>query len=118
MGCRKFCNYKHLLQVSWDGEWVDGGEFPPSLGSYATVPKANHSGLLNKTKYKYLDAGHMDITFGDCISVGGYPYALILVDRATHYNWAFGLRLHSLLDISSATRKFCAAAGFLAHCFY
>ncbi len=29
MGCCKFCNYKYLLQVSHDGEWVDGGEFPP-----------------------------------------------------------------------------------------
>jgi hypothetical protein len=25
MGCCKFCNYKHLLQVSRKGEWVDGG---------------------------------------------------------------------------------------------
>jgi hypothetical protein len=22
MGCRKFCNYKHILQVSHDGEWA------------------------------------------------------------------------------------------------
>jgi hypothetical protein len=40
MGCWKFRNYKHLLQVSRDGEWVDRGEFPSSLGSYATIPKA------------------------------------------------------------------------------
>jgi hypothetical protein len=32
MGCRKFRNYKHLLQVSRDGEWINGGEFPPSFG--------------------------------------------------------------------------------------
>jgi hypothetical protein len=30
MGCCKFWNYKHILQVSRDGEWVDGGEFPLS----------------------------------------------------------------------------------------
>ena len=41
MGCRKFKNYKHLLQVSRDGEWIDGGKFPPSLGSYATISKSN-----------------------------------------------------------------------------
>ena len=116
--CRKFRNYKHLLQVSRDGEWVDGGEFPPSLGSYVTIPKAKRGGLLDKTKYKYLDAVHMDIAFGDCVSVGGHRYALILVDRATRYNWAFGLRLLSSLDIISALRKFRAAAGLLARCFY
>jgi len=31
MGCRKFRNCKHIIQVSRDGEWVDGGQFPLSL---------------------------------------------------------------------------------------
>ncbi len=66
MGCRKFRNYKHLLQVSWDGHWVEGGEFPPSLGSFATVPKANKGKPLDRKKYLYLDAVHVDIAFGDC----------------------------------------------------
>jgi hypothetical protein len=33
----------------------------------------------------------MDIAFGNCLSIGGFQYALILVDRATQYNWDFGL---------------------------
>ncbi len=69
---------------------MDGGEFPPSLGSYAMIRKANSGGPLERQKYKYLDAVHMDIAFGDCLSVGSFRYALILVDRATRYNWAFG----------------------------
>ena len=92
MGCRKFRNYKHILDVSWDGAWVDGGEFPMSLGSYATVPKAKRGTSLDPTSYKFIDAVHMDIAFGDCVSVGGYQYALILVDCATRYNWGFGLK--------------------------
>jgi hypothetical protein len=52
------CNYKHILQVSRDSEWVGGREFPPSLGSFATIPKANHGGPLDHTKYKFLDAVH------------------------------------------------------------
>ncbi len=72
MGCRMFWNYKHILQVSRDGKWMDGGKFPPSLGSYATIRKANSGGPLECQKYKYLDAGHMDIAFGDCLSVGGF----------------------------------------------
>ena len=60
----------------------------------------------------------MDIAFGDCLSVGGFRYALILVDCATRYNWAFGLK-NLLLDAVLATiRLFCAAAGSLAICFY
>ena len=86
MGCHKFPNYKHLLQVSCDGEWVDGGEFPSSLGSYTTIPKAKCGGTLDPTRYHYLNAVHMDIVFRDCVVVGGNRYALILVNRATRYN--------------------------------
>ena len=118
MGCRKFRNYKHLLQVSRDGAWVDGGEFPASLGSYATIPKSHRGKPLDRRRYKYLDAVHMDIAFGDCVAVGGYRYTLVLVDRATRYNWNFGLKTLSASDILSALRLFRAAAGRLARCFY
>jgi hypothetical protein len=67
MGCRKFHNYKTLLQVSRDGQWVDGGEFPPSLGSFSTIPKATCGSPLDRTHYKFLDAVHMVIAFGDCL---------------------------------------------------
>jgi hypothetical protein len=40
LGCRCFRNYKHILQTSLDGKWIDGGEFPLALGSYATITKA------------------------------------------------------------------------------
>ena len=118
MGCQKFRNYKHILHVSRDGEYIDGGEFPPSLGSFATIPKAKQGKLLDRSRYRYLDAVHMDIAFGDCLSVGGFRYALILVDRATRYNWTFGLKSLSSDCILAALRLFRAAAGSLARCFY
>ena len=118
MGCRKFRNYKHILHVSRDGEYIDGGEFPPSLGSFATIPKAKRGKLLDRSRYRFLDAVHIDIAFGDCLSVGGFRYALILVDRATRYNWTFGLKSLSAACILAALRLFRAAAGSLAHCFY
>jgi hypothetical protein len=65
-----------------------------------------------------LDAVHIDIAFGDCLSIGGFRYALILVDRATRYNWTFGLKSLSSDCILAALRIFCAAAGSLARCFY
>ena len=97
---------------------VDGGEFPASLGSYATIPKSHRGKPLDRRKYRYLDAVHMDIAFGDCVAVGGYCYTLVLIDRATRYNWNFGLKTLSASDILSALRLFRAAAGWLAHCFY
>jgi hypothetical protein len=118
MGCWKFRNYKHLLQVSCDGEWMDGGKFPSSLSSYATILKAKHSSLLNCTKYCYLGAVHMDIAFGNCVSVGRYQYAFILLNRATQYNWTFGLKTLSLVDIITSLCLFCVVAGLLARCFY
>ncbi len=72
MGCRKFCNYKHLLQVSRDGTWVDGGKLSPALGSFATMPKSNKGKPLDQTLYKYLNAVHVDIAFGDCLPIGGF----------------------------------------------
>ncbi len=118
MGCCKFRNYKHILQVSHDSEWVDSGEFPPSLGSFATIRKANRSGPLDRTRYKYLDAVHIDIAFGDCLSIGGFWYALFLVDRATCYNWTFGLKTLTSDSILAALCLFWASAGSLARCFY
>jgi hypothetical protein len=67
MGCRKFRNYKHLIQMSQDGTWVDISKFPPSLGSFATVPISNWGKPLDRTRYLYLNAVHVDIAFGDCL---------------------------------------------------
>jgi hypothetical protein len=72
MGCRKFKNYKHLLLVSHDAQWVDGGKFPSSLGSFATVPKGNKGYPIDRTLYLYLDVVHVNIAFGDCALVGGF----------------------------------------------
>jgi hypothetical protein len=88
------------------------------LGLFATIPKTIHGVPLNKTKYFHLDAVHMDIAFGDCLSVGSFKYALILVDRATYYNWTFGLKLFSSDCILLALCLFWASACALARCFY
>ena len=41
-----------------------------SLGSFGTIPKVKRNGPLDRTSYRFLDAIHMDIAFGDCVSVG------------------------------------------------
>ncbi len=59
----------------------------------------------------------MDIAFGDCVLVEDFCYALILVDRATHYNWVYGLKDLSGDFILLALRYFKAGAGSYARCF-
>jgi len=117
LGCRRFRNYKHILQTSLDGQWIDGGEFPLALGSYATIPKAKRGGAIDRAESRFLDIVHMDIIFGDCILVGGFCYALVLVDRATRYNWVYGLKDLSADSILSALRNFKADASSYARCF-
>ena len=113
-GCRRFRNYKHLMLTSKDGQFIEGGEFPTSIGGYTTIPKVPRGSAVDRTKYKYLDIVHMDIAFGDCMAVGGARYALILVDRATRYNWVFSLKSLSSADIITALKLFRVEAGRLA----
>jgi hypothetical protein len=60
---------------------------------------------------------HLDIAFGDCMSVGGFKYALMFVDRATRTNWCFGLKSLHLNNILSAFLTFQSEAGRLANTF-
>ena len=117
LGCRRFRNYKHILQTSLDGQWMDGGEFPMSLGSFTTIPKSPRGGAIDREQSFYLDIVHVDIAFGDCVSTGGFRYSLIFVDRATRYNWVFGLKDLSSSSILAAFRLFRADAGSYARCF-
>ena len=59
----------------------------------------------------------MDISFGDCISVGGARYSIVFVDRATRYNWVFPLKTLGATDIRDAFNLFCAQARRFAKCF-
>jgi hypothetical protein len=105
-GCQQFWNYKHLVAVSKDGIYIDNGKFPTSIGAYTTIPKAPRGKAIDCTSSKYLDMVRLDITFGDCMSDGGFKYALIFVDGATRYNWCFGLKSLHHNDILSAFLAF------------
>ena len=64
-----------------------------------------------KKRRKYLDKVHLDIVFGDCMSLGGFRYALLLIDVATRYTWLYGLQTVSSGDIIFALDAFRADAG-------
>jgi hypothetical protein len=55
----------------------------------------------------------MDIAFGDCLLIGGYRYALVLVDViATRYCWVYGMQALTSNQIISCLEAFrCDADG-------
>ncbi len=116
-GCHHFRNYQHIISTSNGGILTNTGKFPLSLGTYTTIPKAPCGKPINRILSKYLDIVYVNIAFGNCISIGGYKFALVFVDRATCYNWTFGLKSLQHGDIQSAFLAFCAEAGSLAHQF-
>ena len=66
------------------------------------------------TKFRtYLEKVHLDIVHGDCVSLGGFKYALLLVDTATRYTWMFGLKTLTGASIISALEDFRSEAGSL-----
>ncbi len=77
LDCHCFCNYKHILQTSLDGEWINGGEFPLLLGTHTTILKGPRGSAIDRKKSFFLDIVHVDIAFGDCVLVGGFQYSLI-----------------------------------------
>jgi hypothetical protein len=117
-GCRRFCNYKHLILATTDGQYIDNGGIPVSLGTYTIIPKAPQGKPIDRTPSKYLYIVHIDITFGDCMSIGGFKYALIFVDRATCFNWGFGLKSLHHDKIISAFLAFRSKTGCLATQFW
>jgi hypothetical protein len=118
MGCCRFCNYKHIIQLSLDELLVNDGGFPMSLDFYTMIPKAPQGGTLAREQYFYLDFVHDDIAFGDCILVGGFCYSLIFVNWATCYIWVFGLKDLSRDLVLPAFRLFWADTGSYAQCFH
>ncbi len=85
--------------MSKDGILLNSGEFPLALGAYATIPKAPWGKPIDHLPAKYLNILHVEIAFGDFVSIGEFRYALIFVDRTTWYNWSVGLKLLQHSDI-------------------
>jgi hypothetical protein len=117
LGCRRFRNYKHIIQTSLDGQWIDGGEFPVLLGVFTVIPKAHRGGAIDREQSFNLDIVHVNIAFGDCVLVGSFQYSLVFVDQATRCNWVFGLKDLSSASILAAFHLFCANASSYARCF-
>ncbi len=60
----------------------------------------------------------MDIVFGDCVGLGGFRYALLLVNVATRYRWLYGLTSLTSVHIIHALESFQADAWKLPQKFH
>jgi transposase InsO family protein len=96
---------------------VKGGELPVSLGDFTTINKPNKGKPITKHR-KYLDKVHMDIVFGDCMSLGGFRYGLLLVDVATRYTWFYGMQALTSNEIINCLVQFQVAAGGVPKTFH
>jgi hypothetical protein len=119
-GCCCFWDYQHIISTSKGGILCNTDKFPLSLGlgAYATILKALCGNPIDRLPSKYLDIVHVDIVFGDYILVGGYKFALVFVNRATRYNWTFGLKSLQHGNIQAAFLAFHTEAGSLARLFH
>eukprot|EP00956_Cyclotella_meneghiniana_P032302 scaffold88129_cov23-Cyclotella_meneghiniana.AAC.1 len=109
-GCRKFRTQSHLISASKNASLLAGGEFPPTIGDFASITMPARGKPITKRR-KFLDKVHMDIVYGDCVALGGYRYALLLVDVATRYTWIYGMQTTSAADIILALEAFKADTG-------
>ena len=80
-----------MAASSSNAKLIQTGELPPSLGDYATIPNPP-AGKLMKKRRRFLDKVHLDIVYGDCVALGGYRYALLIVDVSTRYCWVYGMQ--------------------------
>lgn len=109
-GCRKFKTQSHLIAASKNASLLAGGELPPTIGDFASITMPNRGKPITKRR-KFLDKVHMDIVFGDCMALGGFRYALLLVDVSTRYTWLYGMATVSSADIIQALEAFRADTG-------
>jgi hypothetical protein len=109
-GCRRFRTQTHLIAASKNASLLAGGELPSTIGDFASITMPNRGKPITKRR-RFLDKVHLDIVFGDCVALGGYRYALLLVDVATRYTWLYGMQTVSSADIIQALETFHSDTG-------
>ena len=79
-----------------------------SCWSNTPIPRPSH----------FLSAVHMDIGYGNCVTIGGLRYTIMLVDCATRFRWIYGLKSLTHNHIIAALELFCSKAGMIPETFY
>lgn len=118
-GFRQLRNWSIFNEVgNGNVQVVNSGKPPLELGDVANLKRSRRLKQPVPRPRKFLTAVHLDIGYGDCVSIGGFRYTLMLVDRATRERYLYGLRTLDHESIIKALEEFRAEAGGLATVFY
>ena len=115
-GCCQFRNPKYITSAEDDATLIDAGELHATLNACATIPKVNE-GISKLRHDHFLETFYMDIVYGDCTSMGGYHYRILLGNTATQYCWFHSLKSTTSNDIVNDLSKFRVDSGTLP-CYY
>ena len=118
LGHRQLKKWKEIELIADDVKVADHGEIPVEFGDVVNISRARRNKEPVPRPESYLDSVHMDIGYGDCESVGGFRYVLLLVDRTTRNAWVYGLKTLSQDLIVQALEKFRLDAGALPKTLY
>ena len=66
----------------------------------------------------FFDVAHMDIAYGDTVAPGGIKFALVIVDRKTHYTFVYPLTDCKSVTIITALQQLKVTAGKLPKVLY
>ena len=116
-GNRRFRNYKHFGRTSNDAKFIQGGGPCPSIIIFSNLRKRSCGKALAPTDH-YINKVHLDIVFANTISKLGYPYAILLINRATKYICFYGVKFLLSECIIEALENFRANAGSLPKQFH
>ena len=108
-GFRNIQSILNEMKTTIDNLHVSTSDKEPitDLGEVTTINKPKRNTNPLNLPEKFGDLIHMDILFGSGTSIGGYRYALFLVDRATRSKFVYPIR--SLKnDILNTIKTFCS----------
>ena len=111
-GYRRFRNPNHINSAANNATLIDAGKPPTTLGAFTNIPKSNE-GTTKLPHCHFLEKFHTDIVYGDCKSMGGHRYGLLLVDVATRYYCFYGLKSTTSNEVIKALFQFRADVGHL-----
>jgi hypothetical protein len=82
-----FRNLKNWLDLEATGQdtikVTKGTECPLEISDVANIRHSHQNTTPVPRPMNYLQTVHMDIGYGDCVSIGSFHYVLILIDRTT-----------------------------------
>ena len=119
LGSRSLKNWTDINDIALPTISIStSGILPLELGDVVNLKAARKNKQPVPRPPNFFDIVHVDLAYGDCVSIGGTRYALIIVDRATRYTWMFGLKSLAQEEIIKAFVKLQLTFGSLLRRLY